>query len=113
MYFGFGSDNEMERSPNYLIVKHRTFPLNAPDPTGADYDPQHRIPCAKVLGESRGRKHVFGPLSVINISGMSFGSLSGLAVEALNEGAAIAGCLQNTGEDAVSQHHLCGGDLIW
>ena len=113
VYFGFGSDNEMERSPNYLIVKHQTFPLNAPDPTSADYDPQHRIPCAKVLGESRGRKNVFRPPSVINISGMSFGSLSGPAVEALNEGASIAGCLQNTGEGAVSQHHLCGGDLVW
>ena len=29
---------------------------------------------------------------------MSFGSLSGSAVEALNRGAALAGCLQNTGE---------------
>lgn len=113
LYFGFGSDNEMERSSSYLIVKHQTFPLNAPDPAGVDCDPQHRIPCAKVLGESRGRKNVFRPQSVINISGMSFGSLSGPAVEALNESASIAGCLQNTGEGAVSQHHLCGGDLVW
>ena len=29
---------------------------------------------------------------------MSFGSLSGTAIEALNRGAALAGCLQNTGE---------------
>src|SRR5436190_16564204 len=26
-YFGFGSDNEMELQPNYLIIKHATFPL--------------------------------------------------------------------------------------
>ena len=28
-YFGFGSDNEMELQPNYLIIKHDTFPLPA------------------------------------------------------------------------------------
>src|SRR3954452_9221074 len=26
-YFGFGSDNEFELSPNYLIIKHSAFPL--------------------------------------------------------------------------------------
>ena len=25
--FGFGSDNEMELAPNYLIIKHSAFPL--------------------------------------------------------------------------------------
>jgi glutamate synthase domain-containing protein 2 len=44
---------------------------------------------------------------------MSFGSLSGAAVEALNRGAALAGCLQNTGEGGLSPHHLHGGDLIF
>jgi hypothetical protein len=24
-YFGFGSDNEMELQPNYLIIEHNTF----------------------------------------------------------------------------------------
>ena len=62
-----------------------------------------------MLGESRGRAKAFRPSSVVNISGMSFGSLSGAAVEALNLGAKIAGCLHNTGEGGVSVHHLCGG----
>ena len=44
---------------------------------------------------------------------MSFGSLSGPAVEALNGGSQIAGCLQSTGEGGVSSHHLKGGDLVW
>jgi glutamate synthase domain-containing protein 2 len=44
---------------------------------------------------------------------MSFGSLSGRAVEALNRGAAIAGCLQNTGEGGLSIHHRHGGDLVF
>jgi glutamate synthase (ferredoxin) len=44
---------------------------------------------------------------------MSFGSLSGPAIEALNRGAAIAGCLQNTGEGAISPYHDNGGELVW
>ena len=70
-----------------------------------------RIPCAKVLGGAAAAAKAFRPASIVNISGMSFGSLSGTAVEALNRGAAIAGCLQNTGEGGVSPHHLKGGDL--
>jgi len=66
-----------------------------------------------VLGEFRKRRKAFRPPSVVNISGMSFGSLSGAAVEALNRGAALAGCLQNTGEGGLSPHHLQGGDLIF
>ena len=112
-YFAFGSDNEMELSPNYLVIKHQAFPLNSPHPGEPEYDPNHVIPCAKVLGGSRDRKKAFRPSSVVNISGMSFGSLSGPAVQALNQGAAIAGCLQNTGEGGVSAHHLNGGDLAW
>ena len=110
-YFAFGSDNEMELSPSYLVIKHQVFPLNSPHPGDPDYDPNHRIPSAKVLGGSRDRKKAFRPSSVVNISGMSFGSLSGAAVEALNEGAALANCLQNTGEGGVSVHHLHGGDI--
>jgi glutamate synthase domain-containing protein 2 len=44
---------------------------------------------------------------------MSFGSLSGNAVDALNRGAHLAGCLQNTGEGSVSAYHRRGGDLVW
>jgi glutamate synthase domain-containing protein 2 len=48
----------------------------------------------------------------VNISGMSFGSLSARAVEALNRGAATAGCLQNTGEGGLAPAHHHGGELI-
>src|SRR5688500_10772973 len=52
--------------------------------------------------------------SILNISAMSFGSLSGVAVEALNAGAKIGGFAHNTGEGGISPHHLkYGGDLIW
>ncbi len=112
-YFGFGSDNEMELQPNYLIIKHATFPLPTYHPGDPEFDPQFRIPCAKVLGSHRRRPKAFRPASVVNVSGMSFGSLSGPAVEALNRGCETAGCLQSTGEGGVSSHHLKGGDLVW
>jgi glutamate synthase domain-containing protein 2 len=52
--------------------------------------------------------------SVLNISAMSFGSLSSHAVEALNAGAKIGGFAHNTGEGGLSPHHLRnGGDIIW
>ena len=111
-YFGFGSDNEMELAPSYLIIKHQTFALPSPVPGDAEYDPDYAIPAAKVLGESRHRLRAFQPPSVVNISAMSYGSLSGAAVQALNKGAAIAGCLHNTGEGGVSEFHLGGGDLV-
>lgn len=53
-------------------------------------------------------------LSIFNISAMSFGSLSGRAIEALNGGAKDGNFAHNTGEGGVSPHHLKnGGDLIW
>lgn len=112
-YFGFGSDNEMELQPHYLIIKHDTFPLPAQHAGDAGFDSQFRIPCAKVMGGARGRPRAFRPSSIVNVSGMSFGSLSGPAVEALNRGSRIAGCLQSTGEGGVSSHHLKGGELVW
>lgn len=52
--------------------------------------------------------------SILNISAMSFGSLSANAVEALNSGAKIGGFAHNTGEGGISPHHTkYGGDLIW
>lgn len=112
-YFGFGTDNDPEQSPNYLIIKQSAFPLHSPPACDPDYDELHRLPCAKVLGAARQRARAFRPESVINISGMSYGSLSAPAVEAINRGCALAGCLQNTGEGAVSPYHLHGGGLVW
>lgn len=43
---------------------------------------------------------------------MSFGSLSGAAVTALNKGAELVGVMQNTGEGGLSQYHRNGGDLV-
>nr|WP_284126268.1 FMN-binding glutamate synthase family protein [Parerythrobacter aestuarii] len=52
--------------------------------------------------------------SLLNISAMSFGSLSARAIEALNAGAAQGNFAHNTGEGSISRYHrMHGGDLIW
>ena len=51
--------------------------------------------------------------SILNISAMSFGSLSKNAIRALNEGAQMGGFAHNTGEGGISPYHLKGGDLIF
>ncbi|MCA9139155.1 MAG: FMN-binding glutamate synthase family protein [Planctomycetales bacterium] len=112
-YFGFGTDNDLESSPNYLIIRHSAFPKNDPNSDDDDYDPEYSAPCIKELGAHRQRAKRFRPTSVINLSAMSFGSLSAAAIEALNGGAKLAGCLHNTGEGGVSPYHQKGGDLIW
>lgn len=112
-YFGFGTDNDLELSPNYFIVKHSVFPLHEPQKDDADYDEKHNIPCAKVLGAWRGRKHAFRPDSVISISAMSYGSLSKAAVEAINRGCEISNTLHNTGEGGISPFHDHGAGLIF
>jgi len=112
-YFGFGSSEDMERSSNFITLRHSAFPLSGPRLGQPGYDPNYAVPCAKVLGGPRGRKQAFRPPSIVNISGMSFGSLSSNAVIALNRGAQIAGCLQSTGEGGLSPYHQSGGELIY
>ncbi len=52
--------------------------------------------------------------SLLNISAMSFGSLSRNAILALNGGAKLGNFFHNTGEGSVSKHHReNGGDLVW
>jgi glutamate synthase domain-containing protein 2 len=110
--FGFGTDHDLESSENFLIIKQAGFPYK--DESKNDWAKLlYPIPCAKILGGARKRRKAFRPQSVVNISGMSFGSLSGRAVEALNKGAKMVNCYQSTGEGGISPHHNHGGDLIW
>lgn len=52
--------------------------------------------------------------SILNISAMSYGSLSKNAIMALNGGAKIGNFAHNTGEGGLSPYHLePGGDVIW
>lgn len=110
--FGFGTDNDVEYLEGYPLIKQRTFSdvsLSAHIHSG-EFLP---TPPAKVLGAARGRARAFRPDSLVSISGMSYGALSGPAVEALNRGAALAGALQNTGEGGLSPFHQNGADLIF
>ena len=59
--------------------------------------------CAKPYSASR-----------LNISAMSYGSLSPHAIEALSKGARMGNFAHNTGEGAISPYHIAGGgDLVW
>lgn len=52
--------------------------------------------------------------SLLNISAMSFGSLSSHAVLALNKGARLGGFYHDTGEGGISRYHReHGGDLVF
>ncbi|MEL7538982.1 MAG: FMN-binding glutamate synthase family protein [Pseudomonadota bacterium] len=58
--------------------------------------------------------HPYTTDSIINVSAMSYGAISRPAVEALSNGARMAGIWLNTGEGGVSPYHIDGGaDLIW
>ena len=74
----------------------------------------------KHMSEVEPRVMVGGPdckkpycASRLNISAMSYGSLSGNAIMALNRGAKLGGFYQNTGEGGISPYHLQGGDLVF
>jgi glutamate synthase domain-containing protein 2 len=105
--FGFGSDEDLDTAPGQIIIDQGMFPLPRPDPG------QDAAACAKVPGAARQRPGMFRPASVVNVSAMSFGALSGVAVEAINRGCALAGCLHNTGEGGLTPHHLHGGELVF
>jgi len=112
-YFGFGTSVDAEQHVNHLIIKQSSFPITSPQPDEPEFDHNYSLHCAKILGKSRGRAKAFRPQSIVNISAMSFGSLSGPAITALNAGANLAGALHNTGEGGVSPYHKHGGDLTW
>ncbi|WP_182377826.1 FMN-binding glutamate synthase family protein [Nocardioides sp. WS12] len=107
-YFGFGTDLDVEHTQGHAYIKQRTFADKLP----SDQDHNWTLPSAKVLGGPRGRAKAFRPESVVNVSAMSFGSLSSNAITAINKGAASAGCLHNTGEGSISPYHRNGADLI-
>jgi hypothetical protein len=111
--FGFGSDNDMEQVDSLIVFKQTPFPVPPPADREPGGPPEYTLPAGKVLGAAHRRRHAFRPPSLVNVSGMSYGSLSPVAVEALNRGAALAGCLHNTGEGGLARAHRHGGELIF
>ena len=90
-------------SEGYEWMSHSIVPLDF-----------HTVdPSPKVLVGNKDCKQPYNA-SILNISAMSFGSLSSHAVEALNAGAKLGGFAHNTGEGGLSPYHLKqGGDIIW
>ena len=111
--FGFGTDDEMEFMESLTVLKQQPFPIPAPAKGRTGSGPEYLLPAAKVLGAAHKRRHAFRPQSVVNFSGMSYGSLSKVAVEALNRGAAIAPCMHNVGEGGLAPAHRHGGELVF
>ena len=90
-------------SEGYEWMNHSILPKGHDD---LNFDPRVRVggpDCKKPYD-----------LAMLNVSAMSYGSLSANAIKALNGGAAIGKFAHNTGEGGISAHHMeYGGDLIY
>ncbi|ROQ26614.1 glutamate synthase domain-containing protein 2 [Streptomyces sp. PanSC19] len=96
----FGTELELDRPGTDHLV-----PSMAPCPVPT------RPPRVRIGGPDCARPY---DMALLNVSAMSFGSLSDRAVRALNEGARRGGFAHDTGEGGISEHHLApGGDLVW
>jgi len=96
----FGTIFDVNR-PGYEWLNHSLQPKHL-----NDTDPRIRIG-----GPDCTQPYMASPL---NISAMSYGSLSKNAIMALNKGAKIGGFSHNTGEGSMSPYHLeHGGDIVW
>ncbi len=110
-YQGFGTDQDIH-SPGYNFIHPAMIPYKV-KPDHPNFKKPYFLPCAKVIGEAQGRKKPYRPASVVNISAMSYGSLSKTAIEALNKGALKADCYHNTGEGGLSAYHANGADVVF
>lgn len=96
----FGTQRDVERV-GYEWMTHSLAPRSVPEV----------VPRVVVGGPDC--KHPYAA-SYLNISAMSYGSLSKTAILSLNKGASLGGFAHNTGEGSASPYHLeHGGDLIW
>ena len=103
------SKNEIETIP--FGTKHNVYE-NGHEFIGHSIFPKTTILGERILIGSKHCKQPYGS-SILNISAMSYGSLSGAAIRALNKGAKEGRFAHNTGEGGISPHHLQGGDLIF
>jgi len=110
-YEGFGTDLDIYQL-NYIFINNALLPFKI-EKGHPNYKDPYFLPCAKVMGEYNKRRKPFRPASVINVSAMSFGSLSGRAIESLNNGCKQAHAYHNTGEGGFSPYHKQGSDIIF
>ena len=98
----FGSTRSLSTPGEVIFVNH-VFPVHAS---------QACVPKAITFGENFALTP-YTTNALINISGMSYGALSSVAVTALAKGAKKAGIWMNSGEGGVSKYHLQEGcDLV-
>jgi glutamate synthase domain-containing protein 2 len=96
----FGTEEDVYLE-NYEWVPHSIYPKPAKDVS----------PRVRVGGPDCRQPY---EAAILNISAMSFGSLSAAAVRALNHGARSGGFYHNTGEGGLSPYHeVAGADLVW
>jgi len=110
-YEGFGTDRDIY-AHQHIFINNAMMPYKLEDNHPNKKDKTF-LPCAKVIGAYHNRKKPYRPASIINVSAMSFGSLSAKAVESLNKGVKIAGAYHNTGEGGLSPYHSHGGDVVF
>lgn len=110
-YEGFGTDRDIY-AHQHIFINNAMLPYKLEDNHPNKKD-NHFLPCAKVMGQYNNRKRPYRPASVINVSAMSFGSLSAKAIESLNKGVKIADAYHNTGEGGLSPYHKHGGDVVF
>jgi len=110
-YEGFGTDRNIY-AHQHIFINNAMMPytIGKDHPNSID---KTFLPCAKVMGLYNKRVKPFRPASIINVSAMSFGSLSAKAIESLNKGVQLAGAYHNTGEGGLSPYHSNGGDVIF
>jgi glutamate synthase domain-containing protein 2 len=95
----FGTERDLY-AVGYEYLLHSTRPVDVmPD-----------VPRVRIGGRACTKPY---DMALLNVSAMSFGSLSANAIEALNRGAAAGGFAHDTGEGAISPYHRNGGDLVW
>ena len=95
----YGTERDLE-SIGYEYLIHSTAPV----------PPMDHTPRVRIGGPDCTQPY---DMALLNVSAMSFGSLSANAIEALNRGAAEGGFAHDTGEGAISPYHRNGGDLVW
>ena len=126
-YFWEADSDELPYSRNQrTMVYQRSKQILAARPFGSDENQyledfnwlNHSINPSKIddddfrirVGEGENAYDI----SVLNISGTSFGSISPKAIEAFSAGAKKGGFAHNTGEGSLSKYHQKGGgDTIW
>ena len=96
----FGTERDVNAT-GYEYLAHTVAPIRQPDTP-----PRTLVGCPDCSQPYS--------MSLLNVSAMSFGSLSANAVRALNKGAELGGFAHDTGEGGLSPYHQeNNGDLVW